>query len=118
MQARSLGPYPGYGGVMSSRAVCDRLVSTLRPFTFRGKLRLLQTIVRYRDVQSFDLFGCRVDLDLTDHIQRNIYFGTYECTETELVKTYLRPGMTVIDVGANIGYYTMLAARLVREQGK
>jgi len=29
-----------------------------------------------------------------------------------------KPGMTVVDVGAYIGYYTLLAAKLVRDKGK
>lgn len=35
-----------------------------------------------------------------------------------MVKGYLKPGMTFIDVGANIGYYTALGALLVGTQGR
>ena len=34
----------------------------------------------------------------------------FEKSELALVTAYLKPGMTAIDVGANIGYYTLLAA--------
>jgi FkbM family methyltransferase len=44
--------------------------------------------------------------------------GVFEPWETELVKAELRPGDTVLDVGANIGYYTLLFARLVGPRGK
>ena len=37
----------------------------------------------------------------------------YDALQTELFKQTLKPGMNVIDVGANIGYYTLLAAKLV-----
>jgi FkbM family methyltransferase len=33
------------------------------------------------------------------------------------LQTYLRPGMTLYDVGANIGFFSMLAARLVGPKG-
>ncbi|MBP6469996.1 MAG: FkbM family methyltransferase [Chloroflexi bacterium] len=42
---------------------------------------------------------------------------TYEPYVTEEFRHLLRPGMTFLDVGANIGYFTLLAARLVQESG-
>ncbi len=44
-------------------------------------------------------------------------YGTFEISETRLVQAALHPGMTFLDVGANIGYYTLIAARLVGETG-
>lgn len=44
--------------------------------------------------------------------------GVYEPLESTLVQRLVRPGMTVLDIGANIGYYTMLLASLVGEKGK
>jgi FkbM family methyltransferase len=42
----------------------------------------------------------------------------YERFETELFKKQVRKGMTVLDIGAHIGYYTLLAANLVGENGR
>jgi FkbM family methyltransferase len=44
-------------------------------------------------------------------------YGVYEVSGTRLLQTVLRPGMTVLDVGANSGYYSLLAARLVTPDG-
>jgi FkbM family methyltransferase len=44
--------------------------------------------------------------------------GQWEETETRLFSSFVKKGMTVVDVGANVGYYTLLAARLVGENGK
>lgn len=41
----------------------------------------------------------------------------FEKTEMALTAAYLRPGMKVIDVGANIGVYSILAQRRVGESG-
>jgi FkbM family methyltransferase len=41
-----------------------------------------------------------------------------EMYETKLFKNLVTKGMTVVDVGANIGYYTLLAAKLVGDKGR
>jgi FkbM family methyltransferase len=43
--------------------------------------------------------------------------GTYEVLELEMLETLLRPGMTVVDVGANVGIHTSIAARSVAPSG-
>ncbi|MDA5193333.1 FkbM family methyltransferase [Govanella unica] len=54
-----------------------------------------------------------------DFIQSHIiYFGEWEPNLTAFLKRRLKPGDTFIDIGANIGYFSLLAAKLVQEQGK
>ena len=38
--------------------------------------------------------------------------------EIKFVRHYLKPGMNVIDIGANYGLYTLTAAKLLGEAGK
>src|SRR3990172_6284836 len=45
-------------------------------------------------------------------------FGTREVLETEIFKRELAERMAVVDLGANIGYYTLLAASIVGASGK
>ena len=47
-----------------------------------------------------------------------LHFGVYEKAETKFFQTTCLNGMTFLDVGANIGYYTALAARAVGPAGK
>jgi len=44
--------------------------------------------------------------------------GVFEEFETELVRQCLHPGMQVVDIGANFGYYTLIAADRVGKEGK
>jgi FkbM family methyltransferase len=43
--------------------------------------------------------------------------GVYEGYETELFKRLVKPGMVVVDIGANIGYYSLIAAKSVGRYG-
>ncbi|MFD4697780.1 FkbM family methyltransferase [Streptomyces niveus] len=64
-------------------------------------------------------FGARFAVDTQDLIQRYLYmFGTWEPHMTRWLQARLSPGDTFIDVGANIGYYTVLASGLVGEGGR
>jgi FkbM family methyltransferase len=85
---------------------------------FRGKARLQEWLLPRCGVERANVFGFDMDLDLSDVIQRDIYAGIYDPCETRALKEFLRPGMTVADVGANIGYYTWLAASIVGRTGR
>jgi FkbM family methyltransferase len=69
-------------------------------------------------VRAARVFGTRVDLDLADYVQRMMYLGCFEREETRLVLHYLQSGMTFVDVGANAGYFTFLAASRVGNAGR
>lgn len=43
--------------------------------------------------------------------------GTIEKYSTDLFKKMVKEGMVVVDIGANIGYYSLIAARLVGSSG-
>jgi len=64
-------------------------------------------------VRTARIFGYRMDLDLADWIQRNMYLGSYEQPQTSRILSHLRPGMTFVDVGANVGYYSAMASSIV-----
>lgn len=53
-----------------------------------------------------------------DQISATLLDESFENEEHRFVEEFLRPGMTVLDIGANQGYYTLLASRKVEPQGK
>jgi FkbM family methyltransferase len=57
-------------------------------------------------------------LRLNPRTAAGIIDGTGERRELEIVRDHLRPGMTFYDVGANIGVFSMIAARIVGSSGQ
>src|SRR3972149_5492657 len=49
---------------------------------------------------------------------RAIIPGFRYCSTTKVFEQYLKPGMIALDLGANIGFYTMLARSLVGPEGE
>ncbi len=47
-----------------------------------------------------------------------ILTGRYEAEELDLMRPLLRPGQTIIDVGANVGYTTRFFAQMAGPTGK
>lgn len=46
------------------------------------------------------------------------WLGTYEYQKQRLFARSIQPGMVVFDLGANVGFYTLIAATRVGEKGK
>ncbi|MFI9720769.1 FkbM family methyltransferase [Streptomyces sp. NPDC052396] len=78
---------------------------------------LLRDFPRQEIVRSAD--GVKYLVDTRDLIQRYIYmFGVWEPHLTCWLRRRLQPGDTFVDVGANVGYFSLLAARLVGADGQ
>lgn len=86
---------------------------------FRGTSALLRLYRRCltpsaaaRQINDFD-GDLKIRVDLTDCIGINLWHcpELYERNERDLFCAAIRPGMVALDVGANIGIYTLLAAK-------
>lgn len=63
--------------------------------------------------------GFAMRLDLGQFVDRTIYCtGGWEPLETMVIAAALKPGDIFVDVGANIGYFSLLAHRLVGPTGR
>jgi len=47
-----------------------------------------------------------------------IYKNIFEKEEIKFIKSSVKPGMTVLDIGANIGFYSLIFSNLVGNEGK
>jgi FkbM family methyltransferase len=68
------------------------------------------------EVAAGELKGYRVLLDLKTEKSR--WLGTYEPELQAALGVFVRPGMVVYDVGANIGYVTLMLARRAGPAGR
>lgn len=58
----------------------------------------------------FLMYADTRDFGLSPHL---LVDGAWEPGLTRLLERFVRPGMTVVDIGANYGYFTLLAASLI-----
>ncbi|MBI2331372.1 MAG: FkbM family methyltransferase, partial [Chloroflexi bacterium] len=62
------------------------------------------------------LAGLRLQLDMQK--EKDYWLGTYEPELQAALRDLARPGMTAYDVGAHIGYISLLLARAVSPSGR
>jgi FkbM family methyltransferase len=82
--------------------------------------RLVWSLVRRREFaySTTTPRGWHITGHTRDWIQRNLYyFGLWEPNLSAWIESRLSPGDVFIDVGANIGYFTLLAANRVGPSG-
>jgi len=80
---------------------------------------LTNAVIRRMVPPELDLGGAKVVLNPKDPvISGALTFGVYERTETRFFCAACRPGMTFLDIGANVGYYTALALPRIGGTGR
>ncbi len=57
-------------------------------------------------------------LDISPRQERSYIFGTYEPEVQAALPGLVQPGMTVLDIGANIGFFAIGMARLTGAEGR
>jgi len=88
-----------------------------KPFVWR---RIVDPYLAWepRPFHARTAFGFGVEGDSKDLIQQWLYyFGVWEPALTTWIRRRLRRGDVFVDVGANIGYFALLAARSVGPSG-
>jgi FkbM family methyltransferase len=102
--------------------ILTRFYSKLPLKPFQGYLKKLYEKYATSDrdrVVVARVKGITYELNLNELIDRSIYFkGCFEPMATAVMYKYVKFGMTVLDIGANIGCHTLLYAKLVGRSGK
>ena len=62
--------------------------------------------------------GGKIYLNLREsHMMKERFLGFYELEKINLFKQLVKPNMTIIDIGANKGYFTFLSIKLMKGTG-
>ncbi len=71
-----------------------------------------------KDIRLASINGASIYASALDPvIGKAVLSGGYEPEVVTLFHKYLKPGMSVVDIGANIGYFSILSASLVGPEG-
>lgn len=98
-----------------------RFVTTKYPF-IQGRSKLTQAFSKYLELENgtkvcFDN-NLQIEINPKQFVSKEIFlFGIFEPLESAVFNSVIKPGMVVIDVGGNIGQYTLLAAKRVGASG-
>ncbi|MDG6981259.1 MAG: hypothetical protein JRN51_09155, partial [Nitrososphaerota archaeon] len=93
------------GGLSATSAYIDELV----------KRDYQRNPVEMKHTHDFDIFLNPNDPWFSPIVA---IIGSYEPDETRLFERVLKRGNTVVDVGANVGWFTLLSASLVGKEGR
>jgi FkbM family methyltransferase len=87
----------------------EEFITTQRPIAVMGEKWVCAPVFAGRFLMWLDL-GDR-------YVSCGCLYDDYEPVETEAIRTYVRPGDRVCDIGANIGWHTLALADRVGETG-
>ncbi|MGA2741624.1 MAG: FkbM family methyltransferase [Bryobacteraceae bacterium] len=111
------GGFANYAAMIDSRDVSIDLLVTMFLSSAEFKYRNPssdEAAVRV-DLPGFHIYALPDDWAVGQHILKT---GAYEPHVTAVMREVLRPGMVFVDVGANIGFFTLLARSLVGRGGR
>ena len=83
-------------------------------------IKIKSIINNYEILIIKNIHGNKMIININDPgISRELLMdGTHEPQTTELIKTVLKPDMHIVEVGANVGYYTLIEAEIIGEGGR
>jgi FkbM family methyltransferase len=106
------------------RAEPGKFASRLQVFWAKpGRIRYVALANRVRRIVRSMPLPLRLPFGawwLAEHsaLDRELIYDGFETAEAAFVAKFLRPGMTVLDVGAHHGLYTLLASKCVGRDGR
>lgn len=93
----------------------------IRKVLFRARAFVWRLLVAMSGTDAVRVYrlpgGLRFEYPLNSAIGRDLFAGGFETAEVDFVRRHLKAGDVVLDVGANAGLYTLLAAKAVGDRG-
>ena len=107
----------------NKKNIYNKFLRRVKTYLSHKKTSFLKKIFSYKAIQGkpirYKLGGKNIIyLYPEGQIAELLYTDAFEQTEIQLVTAYLKPGMKVVDVGANIGLYSIIASKIIGENGK
>jgi FkbM family methyltransferase len=101
------------------------MATLLQQFTDNYYLRGLPNLLyrtRFLAEKSSKVYkdpdGVLLNIDLNNYFQNNILYGYYEYAVRSLIKSRLKPGGYMLDIGGNIGYMAALGGICAGKEGR
>ena len=100
------------------RRRCAGIVAWVAALPGRVDRKIQAKRMEWKRKLPFRYDGLRLIAAPGDEILDALYTGKpFESRETMFIKSFLRPGQSFLDIGANFGLYTLIAARKVGRRG-
>jgi hypothetical protein len=97
----------------------EPLINALRPLQLKGKGFVFDFVTPRAGTRRERVWGdYRMTLDLANVIHRQIFMGCFGRDMTVWTRALLPRGGVFLDVGAHVGYFTLLAAHRVGAGGR
>lgn len=107
-------------GIISSLKIAVNILANYF-CTFPDKIRIkIELMKSCNGMVIKNILGNAMVLDLNEvGISRELFItGVHEAESTKQIQEEIKPGMTIIEAGANIGYYSLIEAKIIGENGK
>jgi len=77
-------------------------------------------VKRWKHGDIYTIFGTKMYLNKNDRDHSRVlgYLNYWEFEESKFLKSYVKEDMQIVDIGANIGYFTLLFSKWVGQNGK
>jgi FkbM family methyltransferase len=98
---------------MAGLSLADLVSNFLRSSECHQRFRSEVAVERI-DLEKFSIFIPPGDIS----VGRYVRTASYEPNVVAVLERHLKPGMTIVDVGANLGYLTLISAKRVGDRGR
>lgn len=81
---------------------------------FRRIIRKIKRLLGIQIVELSNIKGIKIHINHNEYIDKGLLYNQFETDTIEIFQKLCNPGQTFFDIGANIGFYTLLGAKLIK----